>query len=128
VTRHASLSILLVSSLIREVRSFTKDGTSEAVCLYLTKKPAVVMETEILCCSLVPCMNVYTQLLSQQFFIILCRSLVEVLFLRPAHLTGFSWLLSIHFDILWNTISDYPTISSFHIIPNLLFAVHTSSC
>jgi hypothetical protein len=46
MTRYASLTILLVSSLIQQRRSFTKDGTSEADFLYLTKKPTVVMEPE----------------------------------------------------------------------------------
>ena len=46
MTRYAILTLLLVSSLIRQLRSFTKGGTSEADCLYLTKKPAVVMEPE----------------------------------------------------------------------------------
>jgi len=46
MTRYASLTILLVNSLIRQLRSFTKDGTSGADCLYLTKKLVVVMEPE----------------------------------------------------------------------------------
>lgn len=46
MTRYVSLTLLLASSLIRQLRSFTKGGTSEADCLYLTKKPAVVMEPQ----------------------------------------------------------------------------------
>jgi len=63
MTRYASLTVLLVSSLIRQPRSFTKADTSEADCLYLTKKLAIVWNPNIRCYSLVPCRNVYTQLL-----------------------------------------------------------------
>jgi hypothetical protein len=107
MTRYASLTILLVNLLIRQLRSFMKDGTSAADCLYLTKKLVVVLEPEY---TLLQFSALHERVHPTSWptilFLFYAGLQLKCCFWDLDHFTGFSWLHSIHFDILCNTISE----------------------
>lgn len=123
-----SLTILLVSSLIRQLRSFTKNGTSEADCLYLTTKFAVVMEPEHMLLrfsTLHECVHptswpaVLFYFLQVSGWSVGSETCSTVRFLLAS------------LDSFWLTLEYYlrlaPTISTFNVFSNLLFAAHATS-